>query len=75
MNYINIKFNDACAVEINSVICTWSELQDYLQGAETNVTESDMAFWEANGKPQITIEPIDMTEVEYQKWFAKNVKP
>lgn len=75
MNYINIKFNDACAVEINSVICPWNELYDYLQGAETNFTESDKAFLGKNGKPQIIIEPLDWTDEKYNKWFAKNVKP
>jgi hypothetical protein len=73
-NYVTVTYI-SCSLDYKYTICTWSDLQDNLGIVETDIMDADPNDFEKYGKPSIIIEPILMTDREYEKWFTAHILP
>lgn len=69
-NYFKITF-DNCNLDYDYTICNFWEVNDYLQQIETTFLDDDPKDHEEYGKPQVTIEPILLSDKEYADFVAK----
>lgn len=69
-NYIKITFKN-CGLEYDYTICEFWQMGDYLDKVEPTLADDDPHYHEKFGKPEITIEPILLTEKEYSDFVEK----
>lgn len=72
-NYAKVSYHN-CGMDYDYTICQWHDLQDNLNIAETVFLDADPKDFKEHGKPSITIEPILMTDKQFEEWFIKNVE-
>jgi len=75
-NYVKITYTNCDSLEYDYTICEWQNIEDNLYNAKEDMKNFDRKEFEDKNHafPSVTIEPVFMTDDEYDKWFVENVE-
>ena len=73
-SYARISYNNCDSIDYDYTICTWDDVEDNLFVVKDELEGCSQKNLEGDYHPSVTIEPVFMTDDEYEKWFIEYVE-